>query len=148
MADSIRQEIMDALVTQLGLISTTGGYNTTPTIYKWREYALEDSDYPAIILRDTTNDYEIHHAEWLHTLRIDIGIMVQGEAADDTMRSVIADVIVALGADTSIGGYVYDLEIDNDTQEIEHEGYIQDGCLMHLVCRYKTPAWDPYTLQE
>lgn len=52
---SIRSQIVEALAAQLRTIKIANGYNTQAgaNVFVWRRYALDDSELPALLLRDT-----------------------------------------------------------------------------------------------
>lgn len=117
MADSVRQDIIDALGIALATITTVNGYvtNVGNSIFEWRAFAFDDALLPALTYRDTDDPIEVTHNYALHKLRIEILFAAAGTTSPATVRNVIADVNKCIFAqktasqDTYFSGLVLDI---------------------------------------
>lgn len=145
MADSKRQDIIDALDTLLKTIKTTAGYQTNlgSNVKEYDETAMNESESPKCIHRDmgqvsTEEDFD----SWIHDLTIMLDIEVVGSIA--TMRQCLADVMKAFGSDKTLGGKAIKIKPPTDQIGAEHKDKFVVGAIMKFVIRYETNSWDPY----
>lgn len=147
---TIRQSIINNIMTRLATITTANGYETNAGngVYEWREYAIEQSEYPVIVLRDREAStpvpgYYVHD----HALTLTFSIYAGGSSVSSTLRKVLGDVITCIAEDLTFGGYVYDVEPVGDETDQEHEetriGSIDYG----IIIKYRTEAFNPYNLE-
>ena len=97
MADSIRTDIIQALITRLELILVAGGYETNmgQNIKEWREPNLEESDLPGMVVKDVLDEVEEGITEvgsFLHTLTFECEIVaIESSVIPDIARKCLAD---------------------------------------------------------
>lgn len=113
---SARQDIIDALDARLQTILTTNGYGTNAGqhVYEHRATPLNETEMPGIVFRDSETVTADTFGEELHTLEIILELHAAGAGAQDTVRSIAADVIAALGTDPTFGGLAEDVEIPRE----------------------------------
>jgi len=151
MADSIRKQIVAAVITQLETITTVNGYNTDVgnSVYEWREYPVDESETPCLIVADTECETvdeggDIHD----HRLTIEIGIEVSGSSSAGDMRNVLADLnkAVGVGVEENWSNLAYNTEPVGDSTDMEHKERIFSDTIFQLVICFRTPAWNPYAV--
>jgi hypothetical protein len=145
MADSKRQDIIDALDTLLKTIKTTAGYETNlgSNVKEFDETAMNESESPKCIHRDMGQiSAEQDFDSWIHDLTIMLDLEVVGSIA--TMRKCIADVTKALGSDNTLGGLAIKIKPPTDQIGAEHKEKFIVGAIMKFVVRYETASWNPY----
>jgi hypothetical protein len=136
---------MTALVAQLKTITTANGYTTNlgANVAEWRGYPAETSEMPIAIVRDGEDKLESEHAVHQHELEVAIEIITSGANAVSDVRKMLADVYRAIGVDTSVGGYVNEIEYTGDTLSLVHEEQKIISGLVSLLLRFKTGPFDP-----
>jgi len=123
MADSKRQQIIDAIATKMAEINTGNGYNTNAgnKVFKWLIRDLDKADLPAIEIRWTGQETDAgidlgHHR---HSLAVEIDVVANGTTAPAIVESAIADVYTAIGTDTTYGGLAIDTDTEGDSIEVD-----------------------------
>lgn len=153
MADSIRQLIITALDTRLKTILVSGGYATNLgwNVFEWRSTDLQESELPALIYRDISSGealaITIMGASSKREYPLDVEIEVKGADGSTTpaqMRSMIADVIKAIGTDPTFGGLADMTEYNGDETSVLQEDKIMGSTLMRFRIIYRTKIWNPY----
>ena len=148
MADSKRQQIIDAIQTRLETILLTGGYKTNlgNNIFVWKTDTIQDSELPCILWRDKSETIErITIGADLHSLQIEAEIITSGADAIDKVREMIADVIQAVGTDLTWGTIAEDtLPISNEDIQIEQKEKTIAGAKVSFVVQFVTEPFNPY----
>ena len=150
MADSLRQQIMDAVATRLATITTANGYETDAgdNVYEWAVVPLDQGDLPALAYKDSGEDIvDETVGEQIRTLRIDIVAIEKGTAVTAFARQVSADVIKAVGTDLTWGGLAEDtaLRIAGEDISIEHKDRKFVGSRTGLDIEYSTQRFNSYS---
>jgi len=152
MTASIRQQLVDAIEARLGSIAPGvafqlpgGSYvcqGTIKGVYPWRKAAFSQTEVPAIKLDDadakTSPGPSTMHE---HKLQVDLELYVAGKTSTSAVRSLMADVIAAVGSDPRWGGLAYWTDIDGHTVDVEQAGDVISAALVNLTVTYRTPLW-------
>lgn len=137
-----RQDIIDSLTTQLKAINGTGGYhlNFSASVFNWRTTDVAANEMPAAIIRDTgrapigegtrqtANNQD-------HYLSVEIDIVVATEAQ---ARQAIQDILKAIDADYTLGGFAIDVLDDGDEIYSDHQGQRVFSPVLKLRIMYRT----------
>ena len=152
MADSIRQRIVDAVDTRLKTILVANGYesNLGRSVFAWhdRELAVEVIDLPCIIWRDTDCDDSNatvgtlgYH---LHALRMECEILDNRDAIPVMLRKEVADVIKAIGTDTTWGGLANRTNPISHTLEVNQTEKLEGRATITFQIEFYTSKLNPY----
>lgn len=154
MADNIRQRIMTALDTRLSGILVASGYatNAGQHVFGWRVSDIQESELPAIVYRDgRTKESEPVIIMGADSKR-DYPLIVEldlhgtsGTATPEHMRSMIADVIKAIGVDPTWGGLAVMTELLGDEMDMAQADRTIAIATMSICITYRTKLWDPLT---
>jgi hypothetical protein len=137
-----RQSIVDALDTRLQTITTANGYSQNLGVHEWLVTPLEESDLPAVIFRDTTDDIDTD--EMLrrdHTLTVEMDVAASATASPDTVRELMRDILTAIGTDKTLGGVCYDIEPQTASLEVSEADQRLAGGNVVIEIRYRTTNW-------
>lgn len=149
MATTIRQLIMTNLKSRLQGITVAGGYETGvgARVYEWREYAIEESEMPAIVIRDREMSYpEPGYNVHDNVLTVTISTYAGGTTTTEDLRKVRGDIINCISKDLTFGGYAYDVEPGGEVMTQIHEETRSGDDDYTIMIKYHTPAWNPYTV--
>lgn len=98
MSDTIRQQIVDAIIGALETISTDNGFQTDvgQNVHEWFSTSfIPDEDLPALILRDLDepiNEGTVDSSRHLSSLHIQIEIIAAGNTSPRIYRAILGDV--------------------------------------------------------
>src|SRR4030067_3246140 len=111
MADSIRQQIINAVDTRLKTIKIINGYETDAglNVFHYKENPFEQDKFLCIEYRDV-NDYpeDLSFGLFLHTITLEIRAYANGITIDKTARKLKADIEKAINTDLTWGGLAED----------------------------------------
>ena len=155
MSDTIRQQIVDAVDTQLKTIAVASGYQTNvgSNVHEWRIIAFDPSTLPAIIWRDLDepNDRDTRYSERnKRSLHMQVEILA---TAPRDYRKIIADVERAVklaqatddeGARCWWNGLAYDTTPRISRLVVEQESRIIAGGFVEFFIHYITRDFDQY----
>lgn len=147
MADSIRQQIMTALIIRLQTITIANGYETNVggNVNDWHVSNFEETELPAMDVRDVNESTEVRGSLHQNTLSIEIETKVSGTASATTMRDIIADVVKAIGTDPSFSGLAQNIvPVQNATVELDQKDKRIASVLQSFDILYLTTAFKPY----
>jgi len=146
MADSIRGQIVNALVTRFGIILKTGGYETDfgQKVELWPTSPLSKTELPAIAVFDMTEETSEaamgRHQVWL-------GVQLRLLSSSPTeVRKGIADISKAIKTDPKFGGLVLYVEPPKNEMIVEGAENIFSGAKIEFRLLFHIPAWNPYSL--
>ncbi len=99
MADSIRQQIFDALMARLQTISVANGYETTlgANVDERRTTPWQETELPGLNVSEGDEEVTAQGEVHIFSLDINIEVTVTGTASQDQVRKTIADVTQAVG---------------------------------------------------
>jgi hypothetical protein len=159
MADSIRQKIVDLVLTRFKGILVSGGYETNlgQQVFGWRDTAnkpFAETELPAINIRDVRDTIQPQTAQiWHHQLEVQADIIAaSGVTTAQDIRKMLADVYKAIGVDrfwTDGGGIkrAFNTEPKTDESALEQENKIIGGARINFVIHYRTKSFDAYNHQ-
>ncbi len=107
MADTKRQQIVDAVKARLQTILTAGGYRTDAggNVSEWRASDWGQNEDPGLILRDEDWDSSaIGPGYQDHDLHLSVECVAVGTGTAATVRQMAADVLQAAAVDDTFGG--------------------------------------------
>jgi hypothetical protein len=152
MADSILQQIINALDVRLKTILTANGYQTNlgRNVYEHRVADLQETELPALIYRDISSVSEVltiqgPTSRHEHTLEVTLDIRVSGATAPDNVRRALADTYKVLGTDPTFGALVVRTEWRGHEMQVEQESNTIAGITITIGLVYRTVVFDPYT---
>jgi hypothetical protein len=148
MADSVRQDIIDAIDTRMKAILITGGYETNigQNVFDWRAEPLEEDDLPALIYRDLSVETEVvSFATFVHKMVFSIMVACASSTPMTTIRKIIADIDKAVGVDHTWGGLALMTERISDESGVEINERKYAGCQIVFNVIFRTLAWNDYT---
>ena len=94
----VRQSIVDSILENLKKIKIDNGFysNAGLNVFEWMEKTLEDRDFPALIIRDSSS--KVNETSSLeHILKIEVYIAIKGKNSIWSMREVSSDVLKTFG---------------------------------------------------
>jgi len=148
MADSVYQDIIDAVDTKLKTILTTAAYATNlgSNVNWWRDLEnkpFQASELPAVNCKDEIADVS-PSAKKIdgYQLFIELNIICSTIV---TMRLAISDIVKALNADITWGGLAYNTEIKSSEAEVEQKENKYFSGIIPVEIYFNTVAGDPYT---
>jgi len=146
-----RADIVNAIVTKLGTIATSGGYltNIGAKASEWRTVPVGESDL-FLTIRDTTDELGQEFLrgvtnEQMHALTVEVHVVAsdQGASAASFIRKAIADIYKAIGADDKFGlSYVLKTDPVKDDFEVTQEERKAAGAIVTLSVQYRTTKWE------
>ncbi len=148
MADSIRQQIIDALKTRLEDVTTINVNETEvgSNIFEWRTTDWQESELEGINIRDTNESVEVRGGNHACSLDIELEAKVAAGTSPAKSRAVIADVTKAIGSDPRFGGLVQHTTPVENEMDIEQKDKKFSTILMKFNLKYVTKAFSPFTL--
>lgn len=140
---SRRQEIVDILKTRLQNISVANGFaNDVVKVDEWGQSKILEKDMPMLVLRDTGSSVSQSASVTSHNqLQIEVDVLVSDkEKTMQTLRSVMSDVLKAVGAESD-DFYEY-RTFDGDEVLVEHQERIYGGTRMKFSVVYDSASWE------
>lgn len=146
--DTVRQQIMDAIDTRLQTILIANGYKTNAgqKVFPWKEYGLGSTKLPALTFRDVDDDPDqetIGNVDNILTVEVQ-ALTTQSATSDEVAREMLADVIVAVGADETWGDLAEFTLLPSSPMAVEQLEKKIFGAQIILVIEYRTARFDPY----
>jgi len=148
MADHIREQIRDRIVSNCTGLTTTGS-----NIFESRIYPLESGDLPGLLVYTTSEDSEPVRLGPDRLLERNLSLIVQGYCEsnsdfDGVVDNICKEVEVALASDRTVNGLAKDLyisstEISYDSSGAKPVGYVT----MLFAVQYFTNAQSPDVAQ-
>jgi len=138
----VRQSIVTKIVEQMQKISSANGFYSEAgtNVYEWLDKPLEKGQYPAIIVRDVSD--EANDSQTLqHTLKVEIDIAVNSkDNATWDMREVTSDVLQAFGKlEEELN---YDCKYLGSEFLVEHKDSVYGGVRCEFSITYFTRRWE------
>jgi len=135
----MRQKIVTALIDELQKISIENGFYTDGlSVFEWLDKPLEESEYPAVIVRDAKDDMQ-DNIPLEHRLRVEIDIALQGRDVPINLRDILSDVLRAVGNFEKKNNY--DTTLVGNEFLIEHKDSIYGGVRVEIDIVYYTDRW-------
>lgn len=150
MADTKRQDVIDALLIRLALILTASAYETNAgqNVHEWRsdvdEYAA--NEIPGLSIYDTTDDWEVESMgqhRYSHKLTVIVEGVAKGSTgptvtASQNARKVIKDIHACIGSDRTLGGVVEWITPKSDRLIVKHAENKFLACQVTFEITYTT----------
>ena len=132
---SKRQDIFDAVVARLGSVAT---------VKPWRVSDLEVSELPALIVKDgeAPVDAGAEIGRFQHNLTISVECLDHGTTAETAVRSMMEDVLTAVGSDPTFGGLAHRTTITGTNLIVEHQKERVAAGVVGLIIRYRVGAFE------
>ena len=152
MADSKREQIIQALIGRLATISTANGYETglgAKVARGLREVPKKD-ELPAIVLREgkATTNATVNAGFDTTTLRIELAArdrFQEGvENAYGRANKMLADLTKALGVDPTFGGLAIDTMLIENNIGVEDKGFSIAAIDASVDIKFRTFHLNPY----
>lgn len=143
---TVRQQIRDALQTQLTGLATTGAH-----VYVSRAYPLQDDILPALRVffeRDQVNtDYTSNESEW-HELSIVVEAIARASSdLDDTLDTICGEVCDAIASNDTITNRVKWIRLERIDFDLNDDGDKPIGsAVMRFAAHYVVNPQNPETL--
>lgn len=153
MADSRRQQIVDAVKTRFQAITVAGGYETNigNNVFEWRDIPsvmVEENDMPCVLVRDPRTEITQRVSKVQdHDLTIEAAVVTATATIPVQVRKMIADIYKAIGVDRTWGGKALDTLPVKDEMGVEHAGKRFGGATVTFTIRHRTLSYDPYNTQ-
>ena len=152
MATSIRRTILNAMNTQMSLITTANGYETNlgSNINEMRDLEsnpFQDTELPALNYEYTVETADITGSKQEHTISVQAKIKTADSSAVTVLDKAISDVVKNIGATDNFGDTNVELitSIQIDEEGTEHkENKVSEAVLSWQVL-YSTDRNNPYT---
>lgn len=149
MADSLRQDIIDAVNTRIQTITTGNGYETDAglKVFWHKKTPMQQSDCPGLVLVDIKGQPRaIAFRTNINTIELTINGFYVGETDGTFARKLIADIVKCIGVDVTWGGLAEDsVEVDSsDDIEMEHMERKISGVEVVFEITYVSNINDPY----
>lgn len=154
MADSLRQRIVDAVISRMQTISVVNGYQTDlgATVEDWPrrfdEAELEAlAAHAAIGVYDLTADSKKEHVEsgdTMHRLPFQIRIFAARSVTPRNLRRMIADVILAIGVDQTWGALAITTWPGRNGFVVPSESFEISGTAIEFEIQFLTETFNPY----
>jgi hypothetical protein len=145
MSDSIRQQIITAVVTRLQGIKKTAGYKTALglDVKHWRTIPFAESDLPSCSVRDHTAENEQETMKSMkNTISVDIEIKCAPGATDiGDVYDLIEDIYTAVGTDPTWGGLAYTTLLPRNEIIMEQEDRTIAGITISMTIEYRAARW-------
>ncbi len=150
MANTVREQIMEQLLTMLGQISTVNGYaNNIAAVERWEQRGNSLANTPKIILV-ALEEVKIATPNPFYTCHLPIVLDVwisqdenDTQATDKILVSILGDVEKCIMADPTIGGYCQDALFKSNKQFQGVIGQPYAGIEIVLEVLYRHRLTDP-----
>jgi uncharacterized protein (DUF927 family) len=145
MADSIRQQILDAIDTRFKTIKTTAGYKTNigNNVFDWLDRDLADTELDALIYKDPINELSSTTiTQWNN--KVNLEIEVKTKSASTTakqVRMMIEDIYKAIGTDATWGGLALRSNPVSEEISIQQQDKIVGSAKIIISIEYVKLKW-------
>ena len=146
MADHVRKQIRDAVVT-----TVTGLTTTTTNVFASRVYRVEDSKLPALLVYTNEEESEVLSMSRPQKIHRTVAVVVEGiakatTALDDTLDTIAKEIETAIAADPTVGGLAKETVLTDIGVELTGDAQQPTGSIrLSFAVRYVTLETDPTT---
>ncbi|HWQ36955.1 MAG TPA: hypothetical protein VNQ79_29255 [Blastocatellia bacterium] len=146
--DTIRQQLVDAVVARMQTISVAGGYETDlgARVADWPRRFHED-ELPALGVYDLQQQDEkenIGSRRTVHRLPVQIRIFISSDTPARELRRMIGDVERAIGADQRWGGLAVSTWPRQSGYVIPREAFEIAAAAVEVEIEYLTETFNPF----
>jgi hypothetical protein len=151
MPDTRRQEIVDAIIARMQLISTANGYatNAGARVEDWPR-RFDDSECPALGVCDVSEDSDKGDRESeieTRTLTVQVRIFVATNTPARTLRQIIGDVQKAVGVDQYWGELSTGTWPRRAGMIVPSEAMELAGAAVEFDVVYDTSTFNPFAVE-
>jgi len=145
MADTIREQIIAAIITRFEGIVKEGGYKSDlgANIYHFRGSGFDPAELPALNIIDPRNNIGSATTIQFDNL-IDIELQIKVASGETTYKDaydIIEDVYKAIAADDTWGYLALDTLPVSDEIETNHGGKVISGITIKIQVQYQAAKW-------
>lgn len=148
MADSKRQDIIDAIETRMKTILVAGGYETNlgSNVFIWKATPFQSTEVPGVDVRDVDDISEAQTVgEEIHTMPIECRCHVGTTASMTDVRKITADINKAVGVDVTWSGLAEDTtQVQGGLADIEIGNEVNTIVVVKFSITYVTGRYDSY----
>ncbi len=140
----LQQQIIDALITALGEISTANGYETEigSNVSEWDIARDTVDELPAVDVRDhDTIDVSSDGGFFNYEMPVDIIVTTSGSTSKSEARKMIYDVYAAVGSDPSFGNLADNSFPQSHEIGAEHEANLISRVVIKVLIKFSTANW-------
>jgi len=145
MADSIREQIITAMITRFQGISKEGGYKSDlgDNIHHFRGSDFDPTELPALNIIDPRNNIgSATTIQFANLIDIELEIKVaSGETTYKDAYDIIEDVYKAIAVDDTWGYLALDTLPVSDEIETNHGGKVISGITIKIQVQYQAAKW-------
>ncbi len=150
MAETIRQQLMNAVDAALKGILKQNGYATDIglKVYDWHTERLEDEDLPALVYRDLEETINLEGSAYTshdRLLSLEITALTLGTTTPSEVRKMIADIEQAIRLGKDWGGLAEDTLYTGNKTEIEKEEREIGAVTLQFQIQYDTKFLNSYS---
>jgi hypothetical protein len=145
MADTIREQIIAAMITRFQGIKKASGYKSDlgDSVNHFRDSDYDVTELPALNIVDRTNDIGPATSTQFDNM-VDITLEIKvasGETTYKTAYDIIEDVYRAIAVDDTWGGLALDTLPGSDDIHSEHAGKVISGITIKIKVQYEAAKW-------
>lgn len=146
--DSIKQLIIQQIITQLQNISIANGFsNNITTIDDRRTATYNASELPAISVKDVLETVTKRNNNHINVVTINISIKTLGDTSIKDSRNISADVVKAIGIDKSLNNLIQDIStLSISSFDNEQESEKVASVIIEFTVTYITKEYDQFNL--
>jgi len=142
-----RQQIIDYVKTALSAIEAGATYyRTITTVDEHRAIPLEETELPAVIVRDLADDIlapegmaSTYNRNY-HSLTLTLELVTNDETMAE-VRQHLADIYKAIGTDHTLGGYAITCDPVGDKIQVDQQEMKIQGAIITIKVLYQTRVW-------
>ncbi len=145
MADSTRQDIIDAIDTRMKTITTANGYKTNAgnNVFDWLDRDLADSELDAIIYRDKSSVMDMSDFDSkMSSVIVEIEVKTKSTTTTAAqVREMIEDTYKAIGTDETWGGLALQTMPKSDDIDVQQSDKITGSGTIMIEIQYESAKW-------
>lgn len=150
MADSKRQQIIDAIIVRMQLIQIANGYETDlgSNVQDW-ETNYDDSELPALSVCDAVEIHTLVNnqpdaVQQKNVLPVQLRIFVKADTRAEELRKMFADLNKAIAVDAAWGNLAMWTIPVKTGMVIPETDFVIGGGAMEIEIHYLTNTFDSY----
>jgi len=140
---TIRQQIVDAVLTRLRTITAANGYgfDLSGTVDEWPGTKISPNKLPAAIVSDPDGGIDDAGVSGRldHKMAIEIELIVKGTPS--IVRALVGDVFKAIGTDPTWSGLAVDTTATGVQLAVEQHEHLFSGAQINLSVAYRSAQW-------
>jgi len=149
MAKSIREQIIDALLTRAATITTDNGYTCNMgDNAQWAVKTIDPDDLPACVVWPQAEDVAREYGDTVAMMpvRIEALNLIGAGAPGQMVEQMLADLITAFDGGAAISAYIENCKyIRGGADEYPDPGAEAVAAFIEIEITYRTAAGNPYS---